>query len=314
MEFEYPWWFFLLFIPLIIYWLYEKRMPRMGTGGENSFPAQVVKPIRYSNLPSYLFFLSFFLVALMLMRPRIERGEKVVNTEGIDIMLLLDMSGSMQIPDFRPSRFAAAKEVIKEFIRGRKHDRIGLVSFARDAYTMSPLTIDYGALLQILDQLKIGFIRDGTAIGMAIAEGVARLKDSKAPSKVIILLTDGENNAGNIAPLDAAKIARDYHIKIYTIGMGTRKGAVARYFGATAQLNENLLRKIAYMTGGKFFLATDTSTLRRIYHDIDRMEKGKIEVKVYHSYDELFPMLGWLAFIFYLAVIFLENTFLLVVP
>ncbi len=314
MRFEYPWWFFLLVVPLIFYLYYRRHKPGLGMGSVNFFAPSLRKQSKISDIPFYLFLISFSIVALMLTRPRIERGEKIVHTKGIDIMLLLDMSSSMKIPDFRPNRFYAAKEVIKEFIKGRKHDRIGLIAFARDAYTMCPLTIDYNTLLNILDQLQIGYIRDGTAIGMAIAEGVARLKNSKAPSKVMILLTDGENNAGNIDPVDAAKLARDYHIKIYTIGMGSKKSILRKFFGGDIHLNEDLLRKIAYMTGGKFYLATDRNALKRIYAEIDKMEKGKVEVKVYHSYEELFPLLGWVAFLMYIIAIFLENTFLLVVP
>ena len=312
MEFVYPWWLVLLVFPFLLYYVFRKGKTRFGISSGLLFPGIRTSRSKLVNLPFYLFLVSLFLVGLALSRPRLKTGEKVVHTEGIDIMLLLDMSGSMQIPDFRPNRFVAAKKVIEKFIEGRKNDRIGLVAFAGEAYTQCPLTADYNALLDILEQLKIGYITDGTAIGMAIAEGVARFKHSKAPSKVMILLTDGENNAGTIDPMTAAKLAKEEHIKIYTIGLGSN-GRISKMYGGGG-LNEDLLREIAYETGGKFYLATDSGALRRIYNEIDKLEKGKIETTVYNSYVELFPMLSWIAFLLYIAAIVLENTVLLVVP
>lgn len=314
MEFVYPWWLITLVFPFILLYIFVKNKPALGFSSKFLFPSIETGKTKSRNLPFYLFLIALFLVGLSLSRPRLKTGEKVVHTEGIDIMLLLDMSGSMQIPDFSPNRFGAAKRVIEKFIRGRRNDRIGLVAFAGEAYTQCPLTVDYSALLNILEQLKIGYIKDGTAIGMAIAEGVARFKHSKAPSKVMILLTDGENNAGSIDPMTAAKLAKSEHIKIYTIGMGSNGKIGKIYGGGAGGLNEDLLRQIAYETGGKFYLATDSGALSRIYDEIDKLEKGKIETKVYNSYIELFPYLGWTAFLLYLLAIILENTILLVVP
>ena len=314
MEFVYPLWLITLIFPFILLYIFIKNRPVLGFSSKFLFPEMITTRSKFVNLPFYFFIISLFFVALSLSRPRLKTGEKVVHTEGIDIMLLLDMSGSMQIPDFSPNRFVVAKKVIEKFINGRKNDRIGLVAFAGEAYTQCPLTVDYSALSNILEQLKIGYIKDGTAIGMSIAEGVARFKHSKAPSKVMILLTDGENNAGSIDPMTAARVAKSEHIKIYSIGMGSNGKIGKMYGGGAGGLNEDLLRQIAYETGGKFYLATDSGALSRIYSEINKLEKGKIETKIYNSYIELFPFLAWIAFIFYLVAIILENSILLVVP
>ena len=217
----------------------------------------------------------------------------------------------MRAEDFKPrNRLQAAKQVIRDFIKNRKNDRLGLVVFASQSYTQCPLTLDYGVLLEFLNQVKIGMIEDGTAIGMAIANCVNRLRESAAKSKVIILLTDGENNAGEIDPITAAKAAAAMKVKIYTIGAGRRGGAPIPFyhplFGKMyyknpdgslylTKIDEETLKQIAQLTGGKYYRATNTEKLREIYEEIGQLEKTKIKTKEYMSYDEKFSIFVFLA-------------------
>ncbi len=237
------------------------------------------------------------LVILGLARPQSGTRQEEVITEGIDIMLVLDVSTSMLAEDFKPkNRIGAAKAVAREFIQGRRNDPMGLVIFAREAFSQCPLTLDYGVLLEILDKTQVAAPEwDGTAIGNGIATAVARLKDSKAKSKVIILLTDGENNAGEIDPVTAAQVAHTFDIRIYTIGAGTRGTAMypfehpifgKQYKPIPVEIDEDLLTRIAEITGGKYFRATNTEKLRQIYHEIGELEKTKIEVKEFTKYHE----------------------------
>ncbi len=245
---------------------------------------------------------SLVLMALALCRPQAPLGRAHVETEGIDIVLAVDSSTSMLGEDFqargrRLSRIDIVKDVIKDFIKGRSNDRLGLVTFAARAYTMCPLTLDYGWLLTNVDRLQAGIVEDGTAIGSGISASLNRLRASSAKSQVVILLTDGRNNAGNVAPLVAAQAANALKVKIYTIGAGTR-GLVpypARdmfgrkvYQQVQIDLDEETLQQIASVSGGKYFRATDTDSLRRIYAEIDRMERSKIEEKGYQQVRELF--------------------------
>jgi Ca-activated chloride channel family protein len=243
------------------------------------------------------------LLIIALSRPQSGRKETEILTEGIDIILTLDISGSMKAEDFKPkNRLHVSKEVIKEFIKGRENDRIGLVIFAAHAYTQCPLTLDYGVLLSFLDQIDIGLIEDGTAIGTAIATAVNRLKESEAESKVIILLTDGVNNTGKIDPLTAAEIAKTVNIKVYTIGAGIRGHALypvedpifgKRYVKVPTEIDEMTLTEIARKTGGTYFRATDPEGLKEIYSHISEMETTRVETKDYMKYNELF---AWFLF------------------
>ncbi len=270
-------------------------------------PKTLRERIRHSPVALRLMAVASLIVALA--RPQSISSKQNISTEGIDIVLLLDISGSMLAEDFTPNRIGAAKQVADEFIDGRQNDRIGLVIFSGVSFTQCPLTTDYKVLKNLLGQVKNGMVEDGTAIGMAIATGVNNLKDSQAKSKVMILLTDGVNNRGEIDPLTAAKIAATYGIKIYTIGVGAQGEApypVQTPFGIRRQLipadlDEKALRAIADMTGGKYFRATDNSTLRSIYREIDKMEKSKIEVTAYKRYTELFG--DWLMLGFALVVL-----------
>ena len=245
--------------------------------------------------------IALFVVALA--RPQSSTKATEVLTEGIDIMLCLDTSGSMQALDFkwgseRQNRLQVVKRVVSEFIRGRKNDRIGMVVFGEEAFTQCPLTLDYGVLLNFLDRVEIGMAGDSTAIGSALGTCAKRLKGLKSKSKVVILLTDGRNNAGSLSPETAAEIAKTFDIKAYTIGVGT-EGEVPflvdsifgkRYVYQRVDLDEDTLREIAEITGGTYFKATNTKALEEIYNQIDKLEKTKVEVKEYMEYEELF---GW---------------------
>lgn len=284
--------------------------------------------IRVRNITIFLRAAALALVILALARPQsVLEGEKTVS-EGVDIVLALDTSTSMLAEDFkvanhRISRFDVVREVVKEFIRKRKDDRIGMVAFAARAYTVCPLTTDYAWLNENLDRVKVGMIEDATAIGSAIASSCNRLRTSKTKSRIIILLTDGVNNAGTISPVMAAEAARALKVKIYTIGVGSKglvpypfKDAYGRtvYQNIPIEIDEEMLKKIADMTGGKYYLASDTETLRKIYGDIDRLERSNIEHLGYREYSELFPIFLIPGLIILGLEILLANTVFLKVP
>lgn len=243
---------------------------------------------------------AFFILALARPQSMLE-GTKTVS-EGVDIVVVLDTSTSMLAEDFmvgnrRINRYDVVKEVVKDFIKKRKDDRIAMVAFAGRAYTVCPLSTDYAWLNENLDRVKVGMIEDATAVGSAIASSVSRLQTSKTKSKVIILLTDGVNNAGTISPLVAAEAAKAFKIKIYTIGVGSKglvpypmKDVYGRtvYQNIPIEMDEEMLKKIAAETGGKYFLAADTESLRKIYDEINRLEKSNIEHYGYREYSELF--------------------------
>tara|TARA_Y100001935_G_scaffold255663_1_gene270914 strand:- start:61232 stop:62227 length:996 start_codon:yes stop_codon:yes gene_type:complete len=245
--------------------------------------------------------LSFLIVALA--RPQLKLTTIERNAEGIDIVMVLDISSSMRAEDLKPNRFEAARDVAKEFIDKRISDRIGLVSFAMKSFTVCPPTLDYRLLKELLDEVEMGMIEDGTAIGMGIATAINRLKDSEATSKVIIVLTDGQNNAGEIDPVTAADLAVTYGIKIYTIGAGTRGTAPyptqdpifgRKYRNMQVDIDEEMLTKVADLTGGQYYRATDTESLFSIYDQIDELEKSKVEELIYTDYEDRYP--------FYLAL------------
>ncbi|MDP4223853.1 MAG: VWA domain-containing protein [Bacteroidota bacterium] len=246
------------------------------------------------------------LLIIILARPQSVSNFKNVSTEGIDIVMTLDISGSMLARDFKPDRLEAAKNVATEFISGRPYDRIGLVVFSGESFTQCPLTTDHAVLVNLLREIQSGMIEDGTAIGMGLATAVNRIKDSQARSKVIILLTDGINNMGEIAPATAADIAKTYNVRVYTVGVGTRGMApypVQTPFGTQFQnmpveIDEGILREIASKTGGMYFRATDNATLSEIYKEIDKLEKSKIDVKQLIRRDEKYMVPALLAFCF----------------
>lgn len=251
---------------------------------------------KFRHLPIFLRLLSICFLIIALARPQSFSSGESMYSEGIDIAMVLDISSSMLAEDFRPNRLEAAKKVIDDFVSGRISDRIGLVIFAREAFTQCPLTIDYSVLRNLLREIKSGMIVDGTAIGNAIANGVNRLKDSDAKSKIIILLTDGINNSGEVDPVSAAEIAKTFGIRIYTIGVGSRGEAPypistalgIRYQMVPVEIDEALLKEISGLTAGQYFRATNNQALKEIYDKIDKLEKTKIEVTSYRSAKELF--------------------------
>ena len=303
--FAYPWVIWLLLLIPALGVLYWKRRQKMVT--EVTFsslqpfdhtPRSLREKLR--DVPGWLRLTAIALFIIALARPQSVSSKQNVSTEGIDIVLLLDLSGSMLAEDFTPNRIEAAKQVADEFIDGRINDRIGLVIFSAESFTQCPLTTDYPVLKSLLKEVKNGMIEDGTAIGLAIANGVNRLKDSKAKSRVMILLTDGVNNRGEIDPITAAKIAATFGIRVYTVGVGAQGEApypVETPFGIQhrlipADLDEKTLTAVSDMTGGKYFRATDNRKLKAIYKEIDQLERSQIEVTAYKRYTELFY--GWL--------------------
>lgn len=266
--------------------------------------------------------IAFSLLIIVLARPQSANEWQQVNTEGIDIVMCIDASGSMQAMDFRPNRLEAAKEVASQFINGREGDRFSIVVFSAESFTQCPLTSDKATVLNLMNELKFGMIEDGTAIGMGLATSVNRLKDSQAKSKVVILLTDGVNNSGMISPLTAADIARQLNIRVYTIGVGTMGTApmpVNTVFGVRTQdvqveIDEDVLQKIADKTGGKYFRATSNSKLAEIYGEIDKLEKTIMDVQKFSKRkDEYFPWLLAAAMILFIEIL-VKSVFLKNVP
>lgn len=328
-------WAGLLLIPLLFIFLWsflESKNKKRGTLRFSSTQVlSKVSPslrVKLSFLPYLLKVLALGLAVVALARPQQPNSKVNRNVEGIDIMMALDVSDSMEIEDMEPeNRISAAKVVVKNFIKARTSDRIGLVIFAGESYTRCPLTLDYNVLQESLAAVSTDNIKQGTAIGVALANAVARLKDSTAKSRVVILLTDGENNSGTIDPATATEIAKGYGIKVYTIGIG-RDGdtqmpvyltdafgkKIKRYQPIHSTVNMDLLDNIAKSTGGKSYRAVDTSNLRDVFKEIDRLEKTKISVEQYVRYSELFnPWLLAALFLWILQFV-LDRTYLRRVP
>lgn len=264
------------------------------------------------------------LLIIALARPQSGYGDSKQSVEGVDIMLALDISGSMKAEDFKPNnRLHVAKEVIRNFIRGRESDRLGLVVFARRSFTQCPLTTDYDLLVSLLDRVDFGMVEDRTAIGLALANAANRLRESNAKSKIVILLTDGVNNVDDLSPIDAAKAAAALGIKVYTIGAG-RPGLVdipyndafgaVRYSRQESEIDEETLGEIANLTGGKFYRAKDETTLQQIYQEISKLEKTKIEVQRFYRYNELFGQFLIFGLSFLLGELIISRTFLGGIP
>lgn len=312
MFFQYPKILYLLalLIPIVLLYIWREI--------KGKYPYLTVSSItpwkvgNKSNIKKYLRHIPFILRCLglatlifALARPKSTSVNERVSSEGIDIVLDLDVSSSMLAMDFKPNRINAAKDIAAQFIAQRPADRMSLVVFAGESYTQCPLTTDRATLINMLKDIEVGNIDDGTAIGNGLATGVARLKDSDAKSKVIILLTDGENNAGEVTPSMAAEIAQTYGIRVYTIGVGAIGEAPypmpAAYGGGVqnipVEIDEPLLIDIAEKTGGKYFRATDNTKLAEIYSEINKMEKSKIDVESFPQYKELFMIFGIIAFL-----------------
>ena len=294
MEFASPkiLWFLLLLIPLVAYYIYRARQGGAAvTVSTIDTVKRAPKTIRYymRHIPFVLRCAALSLIVVAIARPQSAEHYTNTTTEGIDIVLAVDVSTSMLAKDFTPDRLSVAKEVASEFISDRTGDRIGLVVFAGESFTQSPLTTDQSSLQTMLGRITSGVIEDGTAIGNGLATSINRLRESDAKSKVVILLTDGVNNRGEISPLTAAKIAKDMGIKVYTIGIGRRgtapypifdeRGREVDVVNMKVEIDEKILRDIAEQTGGEYFRATDKQTLEAIYDRINQLEKSKVEVE-----------------------------------
>jgi len=326
-SFAYPWvLYFLILLPAVFYYWWKKKeqlTPNITFSTLQMF-GDVPKSLREKliHLPVFLRIIALALLIIALARPQTFSSGENIFTEGIDIAMVLDISGSMLAEDFKPNRLEAAKKVIDDFIKGRTSDKIGLVVFSGESFTQCPLTIDYSVLRNLLKDIYSGMIQDGTAIGNAIANGVNRLKDSKAKSKVMILLTDGVNNAGEIDPITAAQIAQKFGIRIYTVGVGTIGEAPypfqtpfgKRYQMVPVEIDESLLKQISNITGGKYFRATNNRKLVEIYEEIDRLEKTRVEVTSYRHAKELYFNWAFAGFLLLLLEFGLSRTYLRRLP
>mgnify|MGYP002541412210 CR=1 FL=1 len=320
----------LLLIPYIV-WYILKRKKSEATLQVSDTRVYAHAPKSYKlyllHAPFILRIIAIAMIIIVLARPQTTNNWQNTEVEGIDIMLVMDVSTSMLAEDLKPNRLEAAKEVASEFINGRPNDNIGLTIFAGESFTQCPLTVDHSVLLNLFNNISCdiaqrGLIQDGTAIGMGIANAVTRLKDSKAKSKVIILLTDGTNNMGDISPLTAAEIAKSFGIRIYTIGVGTNGMApypyptVAgiQYVQMPVEIDESTLTQIAGTANGNYFRATSNSKLKEVYHEIDKLEKTKLNVKEYSKKQEEYQWFAFVAFICILIEVLLRNSILKKIP
>ena len=314
MFFEYPYILWLLAIPVLLVALYlyrelSGRNPHMRVSTARPWKLEGRSALSVlRHLPFALRIAALSLIIVAIARPRSSSQMEKIDTEGIDIVLAMDVSTSMLARDFNPDRISAAKDIAIEFIAQRPTDRIGIVVFAGESYTQCPLTTDRATLINLMKEVQTDLIEDGTAIGNGLATAVARMADSDAKSRVIILLTDGVNNSGEIAPLTAAEIANTYGVRVYTIGVGANGTApypVMTPWGVDIQrvnveIDEDLLKTIAETTGGRYFRATDNTKLAEIYSEINRMEKARTTIDSFPIYKELFTRYALLALAFLL--------------
>jgi Ca-activated chloride channel homolog len=323
LRFADPWCLLLLLLlPLLL--LRRRWVQRNLKGGLTFSQLGLAGQLGFSWTTRFFKGLYFFkligiaAVILAFARPQLGSAEEDILTEGVDIMIAIDISGSMAAEDFRPkNRISVAKQVVQDFVRGRQSDRIGLVVFAAKSFTKCPLTIDYDVLLRQIDDVNLGAIEDGTAIGNGLATAVNRLRLSKAKSRVIILLTDGVNNSGEIDPLTAADIAKSLGIKVYTVGVG-REGIAPfpvndpvfgkRYVDVEVKIDEEILQKISESTGAQYFRAFDSDSLQNIFKTIDGLEKSRISVKSYTHYNEIFSYFLWPGLSFLVGETLLSHT------
>lgn len=319
--FKNPEYFYLLLmlVPMIVWYIFRYRKSGASIRFSSFMGFRTIhKGWKYymRHFPFVLQLSGIALLIVALARPQSSNSWQNVTTEGIDIVIALDISTSMLARDFQPDRLEAAKEVATRFISGRTNDKIGLVVFAGESFTQCPLTTDHAVLINLFKDIHSNMIEDGTAIGNGLATSVARLKESDAKSRVIILLTDGENNRGAIAPVTAAELAKTYGIRVYTVGVGTIGTApypVPTPFGTQirdveVKIDEKTLQEIADITGGSYFRATDNNKLVQIYEQIDKLEKSKIEVKEYSKKDEEFQRYAALAALVLTTGLFLKLT------
>lgn len=315
----------ILLIPYIVWYILKHR--------KNDASLQVSDASVYANVsksykiyllhaPFVLRLFAFALIIIVLARPQTTNSWQNSQVEGIDIMLAIDVSTSMLAEDLKPNRLEAAKDVAADFINGRPNDNIGITLFAGESFTQCPLTVDHAVLLNLFQSIQCGLITDGTAVGMGIANAVTRLKDSKAKSKVIILLTDGTNNQGDISPLTAAEIAKSFGIRVYTIGVGTNgtapypypTAAGVQYINVPVEIDEKTLTDIAGTTDGNYFRATSNSKLKEVYAEIDKLEKTKLNVKEYSKRQEEYQWFALAALLCVLLEVLLRNSILKKIP
>lgn len=315
----------LLLVPMI-YW-YIRELHRSDASMQISSHRNLGTfakswKIKMLHLPFVLRVLAVTLIVLAIARPQASSSWRTERTEGIDIVIALDISGSMLAEDFRPNRLEASKSVANEFILSRPNDNIGLVLFAGKSFTQCPLTTDHAVLINLFNSIEYGMIEDGTAIGLGLANAVNRLRNSEAKSKVVILLTDGDNNRGDIAPVSAAELAQAFDIRVYTIGVGSY-GKVnipvqtplgRQYQQMESAFDEKPLEEIAAMTGGKYFRATNNEKLRSIYKEIDEMEKTIINVREYSKKYEEYFLFALAGFVLLVLEIILRNAYLKKMP
>ena len=315
----------LLLIPMIgwyIWKLHKSQASIQLSSVEGFSKAPNTLRVYLRHVPFILRIGAFTFLVIALARPQTTNKWNTTTTEGIDIVMSLDISSSMLAMDLNPDRMEAAKDVAASFINGRPTDNIGLVIFAKESFTQCPLTTDHAVLLNLLKDVKCGMLEDMTAIGHGLATAVSRLKDSKAKSKVIILLTDGSNNAGEIAPITAAEIAKTFGIRVYTIAVGTIGEApypVQTAMGVRIQyvkveIDEKILTQIAQITGGKYFRATNNKALKEIYQEIDQMEKTKMDVQEYSKKYEEYTFFALIALLFFLLELLMRYTLLKNIP
>lgn len=326
-EFANPGFLYLLFaiIPMIAWYLYRQSAS--------------VASLRYSNLEQFtkapktwrnylrhglfvLRIIAFAALVVVLARPQETESWTEKDAKGINIMLALDISSSMLAEDFTPNRLEASKNIAMQFISGRENDKMGLVVFSGEAFTQCPLTVDHAVLMNYFKEVKSGMIEDGTAIGVGLATAVNRLKDMDNPSKVIILLTDGENNKGQVSPKDAAGLASEFGIRVYTIGVGSRGKAPfpvqtpfgKQYRNVEVKIDEAVLKDIANATEGAYFRATDNQKLQAIYKEIDQMEKARVKTRKLSQTKEHYLRFAWLALLVLVLEVILRNTVLRTIP
>jgi len=327
MNFVHPLYFLLLLllIPMIGWYIYKLRKSQASIQlssieGFDDAPKTFRVYLRHVPFILRIGAVTFLIIALA--RPQTMDKWSSTTTEGIDIVMSLDISSSMLAMDLQPNRLEAAKEVAASFINGRPNDNIGLVIFAKESFTQCPLTLDHAVLLNLLKDVKCGMLEDMTAIGHGLATAVSRLKESKAKSKVIILLTDGSNNAGEIAPMTAAEIAKTFGVRVYTIAVGTN--GQAPYPAQTAmgtkiiqipvEIDEKILTQIAQLTGGQYFRATNNRALQEIYREIDQMEKMKISTQEYSKKYEEYAYFAGIALALFLLELLLRYALLRNIP
>lgn len=327
MTFAHPFYLLLLLllVPLVAYYIYRQHTLTAEIRFSSLAPlGNVKKTYKHylRHLPFVLHMLALTALVIALARPQKSDSWSNKTTEGIDIVMSIDISSSMLAEDLRPNRLEAAKNVATQFISQRPNDNIGMVVFAGESFTQCPLTINHSELINLLRGVKCGMIEDGTAIGSGLATAVNRIKDSKAKSKVIILLTDGSNNRGQVAPVTAGEIAKTFGIRVYTIGVGTRGKAPypfqtpygIQYQDIEVDIDEPTLQQIADITGGAYFRATNTAALQEIYQEIDQLEKTKIQVNEFSKKEELYHWFVLVMLVCLLGEMLLRQTIFKSIP